>query len=244
LTNPPYPYCQLWPKKMMIEDDFHIRVFYWLPSRYLLNTEMQKSITREKRLKQLLQKTNNMMQISITRANSSVYKVGFICKSTLFLRALNCFFSNNVHWIVNAEIYKIWLNATWCSQVEAQYAIFEWIQLTQISLHVINMQLRQKKKTNPRHLEDCSIDVETKHGTYMSYTSINIGHRAHRLFPFLECKCGAHFILMFTADKWIKMKTVPLYRKMHPISNECKRKNHVQVLGSHNKGSVKGVTCK
>ena len=72
----------------------------------------------------------------------------------------------------------------------------------------------------------------------------NIGHRAHRLFPFLECKCGAHFILMFTADKWIKMKTVPLYRKMHPISNECKRKNHVQVLGSHNKGSVKGVTCK
>ena len=102
----------------------------------------------------------------------------------------------------------------------------------------------QKKKTNPRHLEDCSIDVETKHGTYMSYTSINIGHRAHRLFPFLECKCGAHFILMFTADKWIKMKTVPLYRKMHPISNECKRKNHVQVLGSHNKGSVKGVTCK
>ena len=87
--------------------------------------------------------------------------------------------------------------------------------------------IEAKKKANPRHLEDCSIDVETKHGTYMSYTSINIGHRAHRLFPFLECKCGAHFILMFTADKWIKMKTVPLYRKMHPVSNEYNNNNNI-----------------
>jgi hypothetical protein len=72
--------------------------------------------------------------------------------------------------------------------------------------------------------EDCFVDVETKHGTYMSYTSKDIGHRAHRLFPFLECKCEAQFILMFTADKWIKMQIVPLYRKMHPYQMSAKGK--------------------
>ena len=104
----------------------------------------------------------------------------------------------------------------------------------------------KKNKANPRPSVRKTVLLMLKLGmepTCPTYNE-NIGHRAHRLFPFLECKGGAHFILMFTADKWIKMKTVPLYRKMHPISNECKRKNHVQVLGSHNKGSVKGVTCK
>jgi len=32
---------------------------------------------------------------------------------------------------------------------------------------------------------------------------------------------------MFTADKWIKMKTVPLYRKMHPVSNEYNNNNNI-----------------
>ena len=85
----------------------------------------------------------------------------------------------------------------------------------------------KKNKANPRPSVRKTVLLMLKLGmepTCPTYNE-NIGHRAHRLFPFLECKGGAHFILMFTADKWIKMKTVPLYRKMHPVSNEYNNNN-------------------